>query len=365
MITSNRTGIADVSSECQNTGKWNEILSKADVQRIWAELYRVVKLHPLVRKAQNAGLLPEQEKCTARLAQEFFVTLLKKDRFQYYLNNKISDSEIEAELNQVELANILTAELKKNYPESYRLARRITTLIKTSSAFKKFQRNKQSEAYGLAEWSDEKKVCSYQEAKERIRAVPSYKINITESEYTNDLESAISNNELERLIIRVLKAIDSPMDICNLRSLVISRLPVIDISIVPISEDEEIENKIETRETPQSEQTIDKEEAVSQKVEEFIKNLNQAVNRKTKQNRKIMIFWHCYLSDVRMTQEKVAQVLGVSESLVLDYCSQIESILRKLSFTDDIEAKQFEQKLKTKISAIISDKNTKKNLKIR
>ncbi len=365
MITSNRVGIVDASSEYQNTGEWNEILSKADARRIWNELCRVVNLHPLVRKAQNAGLLSEQEKCTIRLAQELFVALLKKDRFRYYLNNKMSDSEIEAELNQVELANILTTELKKNYPESYRLARRITTLIKTSSAFKKFQRNEKSEAYGLAEWSDEKEICNYQKAKERIRAASLYKRNITKLGYTNDFESAISNNELEKLIIRVLKAIDSPMDIRSLRSLVMSCLPVIDISLVPISEDEEIENKTEINEIPESEQTVDKEETVSQKVEEFIKNLNQVVNGKIKQHRKIKIFWHCYLSDARMTQEEIARVLGVSESLVLDYCSQVESILRKLSFANDIEAKQFKQKLKTKISAMIYDKNTKKNLKIR
>ena len=47
----------------------------------------------------------------------------------------MSDAEIEAEISQIELTNMLTAELRKRYPESYRLARRISTLIQTSPIF--------------------------------------------------------------------------------------------------------------------------------------------------------------------------------------------------------------------------------------
>ena len=42
------------------------------------------------------------------------------------------DAEIEAEISQIELTNMLTAELRKRYPETYRLARRISTLIQTA-----------------------------------------------------------------------------------------------------------------------------------------------------------------------------------------------------------------------------------------
>ena len=44
----------------------------------------------------------------------------------------MSDYEIECEISQIELTNLLTAELRKRHPESYRLARRISTLIQSS-----------------------------------------------------------------------------------------------------------------------------------------------------------------------------------------------------------------------------------------
>ena len=72
----------------------------------------------------------------------------------------MSDSEVEAEISQIELTNMLTAELRKRYPESYRLARRVSTLIQTGKAFKRFDNQNNPEAhrrladrlYGLSDW---------------------------------------------------------------------------------------------------------------------------------------------------------------------------------------------------------------------
>ncbi len=47
----------------------------------------------------------------------------------------MTNAEIELEIGQIELSNLLTAELRKRYPESYRLARRISTLAQTSIGF--------------------------------------------------------------------------------------------------------------------------------------------------------------------------------------------------------------------------------------
>jgi len=51
---------------------------------------------------------------------------------------------------------------------------------------------------------------------------------------TGDAQIVISNVELEKLIIRVLKAIDSPVDVRSLRSFVMSRLPIMEIHLVHV-----------------------------------------------------------------------------------------------------------------------------------
>jgi hypothetical protein len=122
------------------SGKWVESLRCSDVNRLWSELHRIVSHHPLVRASRSAGLLVEEGATTAYtdLTQELFVQLLSKNRFEHYLESEMTDYEIECEIGQIELTNLLTAELRKRHPESYRLARRISTLIQSSSNFRRF-----------------------------------------------------------------------------------------------------------------------------------------------------------------------------------------------------------------------------------
>src|SRR5436190_20147761 len=130
-------------------GKWNDSLKTSDVNQIWIELHRIVSSHPLVRASKRAGFLVEEGKHNAYtdLTQELFVALLSKDRFQHYIDTEMSDAEIEAEISQIELTNMLTAELRKRYPESYRLARRISTLAQGSDAFNRFDNVDNLEAH--------------------------------------------------------------------------------------------------------------------------------------------------------------------------------------------------------------------------
>src|SRR5918995_262151 len=125
----------------RSTGAWVDPLRRSDVGRLWTELQRLVVNHPLVRASHSAGLLVEEgDRGSAYLdlTQELFVTLLAKSRFQHYLDAGMSDSEIECEIGQIELTNLLTAELRKRHPESYRLARRISTIIQSSANFRRF-----------------------------------------------------------------------------------------------------------------------------------------------------------------------------------------------------------------------------------
>src|SRR5687768_9660289 len=162
-------------------GKWIESLKSSDVNQIWLELHRIVSSHPLVRASKRAGFLVEEGKHNAYtdLTQELFVALLSKDRFQHYMDTTMSDAEIEAEISQIELTNMLTAELRKRYPESYRLARRISTLIQTSNSFKRFDNVDNPEAhrkladrlYGLSTWTLKKSRRDVQEMDERVKSV--------------------------------------------------------------------------------------------------------------------------------------------------------------------------------------------------
>lgn len=354
-------------------GKWTESLKTSDVNQIWSELHRIVCSHPLVRASRTAGLLVEEGKQNAQsdLTQELFVALLSKERFQHYLDSEMSDAEIEAEISQIELTNLLTAELRKRYPESYRLARRISTLIQTSKTFKRFDnadnpdihRRLADRIYGLSEWVNKKSRRNAQEMDERVKTVSFHKRDTRMVGCTGDAQIVISNPDLEALIVRVLKAIDSPVDVRSLRSLVMSRLPVMDIYLVPIGSggDENDENRMEydpadTRENP--EQDLLRREAETHAagfVENFLTALNKSVRGKTKQfDRMVNVLWHCYLSSGSGTQLEVAAMLGVSDSLVSDYRRRIETNLQQLSFGGVSEARQFEQALKKKVREMIS-----------
>jgi hypothetical protein len=354
-------------------GKWNESLKSSDVNQIWIELHRIVSSHPLVRASKRAGFLVEEGKHNAYtdLTQELFVALLSKERFQHYLDTEMSDAEIEAEISQIELTNMLTAELRKRYPESYRLARRISTLIQNSATFKRFDNLDNPDAhrrladrlYGLAEWTVKKTRRDVQEMDERVKAVSFQSRDTRMVGCTGDAQIVISNVELEKLIVRVFKAIDSPVDVRSLRSFVMSRLPIMDIHLVPVGsggdgdDDDRMEFEFtDTRDNPEEDiLRVEAEEQAVGYVENFLKNLNKSVRGKAKQyNRMISVLWHCYLISNSGTQLEVAEMLGVSDSLVSDYRKRIESNLQQLSFTGVNEARQFEKALKRKVRELIS-----------
>ncbi len=354
-------------------GKWNDSLVKSEVNQIWAELHRIVSSHPLVRASKRAGFLVEEGRHNAYtdLTQELFVALLSKERFQHYLDTGMTDAEIEAEISQIELTNMLTAELRKRYPESYRLARRISTLIQTGKLFKRFDNLSNPDAhrrladrlYGLSEWADKKVRRDLAEMEVRIKTVSFQSRDTRMVGCTGDAQIVISNVELEKLIVRVFKAADSTIDVRSLRSFVMSRLPIMDIHLVPVSgtstgdEDDRMEfDYADTRENP--EEDVLRREAEHQAigcVEDFLSSLEKSVRGKAKQYaRMVSVLWHCYLISNGGTQLEVAEMLGVSDSLVSDYRKRIEANLQQLSFGSVNEARQFEKALKQRVREIIA-----------
>ena len=352
------------------SGKWVESLRSSDVGRLWTELHRIVSHHPLVRASRSAGLLVEEGATTAYtdLTQELFVQLLSKNRFEHYLETEMTDYEIECEISQIELTNLLTAELRKRHPESYRLARRISTLIQSSSNFRRFDssgtndephRRLADRVYGLSEWPDGKRRRDSHDLEQRAHMVSVRARDTRMVGCTGDSQVVISNSDLEDLIVSVLDAMDSPADVRTLRSLVMSRLPVMDIYLVPLDgDDSDNENRFEPVDKRENaEQGLlrrESEDEAAGFVDQFLKNLHETVRGKIKQyNRILGVLWHCYLSPEQSTQLEVAAVLGVSDSLVSDYRRRIEQELRALSFSEVEEARRFESALRERVKILV------------
>jgi hypothetical protein len=355
-------------------GHWVESLRCSDVNRLWTELHRLVSHHPLVRASKSAGLLVEEGAHNAYtdLTQELFVQLLSKGRFQHYLDTEMTDSEIECEVGQIELTNLLTAELRKRHPESYRLARRISTLIQSSANFRRFDtsgiddephRRLADRIYGLSEWADGKPGREMPDLEQRTQMIPVRHRDTRMVGCTGDAQIVISNSDLEDLIISVLEAADAPVDVRALRSLVMSRLPVMDIYLVPLSGgDDAGENgfnyePVDECDTPEEGLLRrESEQEAAGFVDQFLKGLQGAVRGKVKQyNRMLGVLWHCYLSQDHGTQLEVAATLGVSDSLVSDYRRRIEQELRALSFSEIEEARRFEMALRERVRALVGD----------
>jgi hypothetical protein len=305
------------------------------------------------------------------MTQELFVALLSKERFQHYIDTSMTDLEIEAEISQIELTNLLTAQLRKRHPESYRLARRISTLIQTSETFMRFDNTGHPEVhrrlaervYGLSSWDSAKKTRSQQELEQRVHNVAFHERDTRMVGCTGDAQIVISNVDLEKLIVRVFKAVDSPVNIRAIRGLVMSRLPVMDIYLVPItaptnSDDDRYSDldPADTREDPEQDYLRkEAEEAAAGFVGEFLESLKESVRGKSKQyDRMINILWLCYLSADGGTQLEVAEQLGVSDSLVSDYRKRIEANLQELAFGGVNEARQFEKHLKMQVREMIT-----------
>jgi len=359
------------SDRQSRAGHWIESLRSSDVNRLWSELHRVVSHHPLVRASRSAGLLVEEGGGNAYtdLTQELFVQLLSKGRFQHYLDTEMTDAEVECEIGQIELTNLLTAELRKRHPESYRLARRISTLIQSSSNFKRFDSSGKNDeqhrrladrVYGLSEWADGKAGRNSHELEQRVQMIPVRQRDTRMVGCTGDSQVVISNSDLEDLIISVLDAVDAPVDVRALRGLVMSRLPVMDIYLVPLGGDDGDNDgnrfePVDGCENPeQSLLRRESEQEAAGFVDRFLKNLHGTVRGKVKQyNRMLGVLWHCYLSPDQATQLEVASVLGVSDSLVSDYRRRIEQELRALSFTQVEEARRFESALRQRVRTLV------------
>lgn len=119
---------------------WAGLLAQEDVESLWNGLYNLVSRHPGVRPLHfvtDGAAVSSQTEINADLAQELFLELFQKQRFDHYVNNGYTSSAIESELARIEVPNLVGARLRKRYPESFRMARRVSALLKTSERFRR------------------------------------------------------------------------------------------------------------------------------------------------------------------------------------------------------------------------------------
>jgi hypothetical protein len=120
---------------------WARLLVDEDVEGLWNGLFQLVSRHPAVRPlhfATDGAAVSSQTEINADLAQELFLELFQKQRFDHYSKNRYRSVDIENELARIEVPNLVGARLRKRYPESFRMARRVSSLLKTSTRFRRY-----------------------------------------------------------------------------------------------------------------------------------------------------------------------------------------------------------------------------------
>jgi hypothetical protein len=388
---------------------WAGLLAEEEVEGLWNGLYQMISRHPAVRPlhfATDGAAVASQVEINADLTQELFLELFQKQRFEHYVNNHYTTYEIENELAHIEVPNLVGARLRKRYPESFRMARRVSALLKESrrfrlsagpsdptaapsasrrgrpskklrpapagdgvayesdeldslvasddeengsrrdsSARRSVPRRKRmvNQVYGLREWPASKPVADSGHFAELIKSVPMRRRDTRVVGRSGSSQLILSNPELEELIVEIFKAIDSPVDVRMMRQLALSKIPLQDYNIASLDEEMTIgasgsrlrRDAADTRETPEAALLREEQnDQAARLADEFLISLRRAVNNNERRySRLIMTLWHCYYDPQGPSQIEIAELLGVSDSLVSDNRRLIEHELRKLKLS--------------------------------
>ncbi|MEK6288841.1 MAG: hypothetical protein AABO57_24245 [Acidobacteriota bacterium] len=171
---------------------WSGLLAEEDVEGLWNGLFQLVSRHPAVRPlhfATDGAAVSSQTEINADLTQELFLELFQKRRFDHYANNSYKSVEIENELARIEVPNLVGARLRKRYPESFRMARRVSSLLKTSARFRRIG----AEGQNGADSSSEKSMAR--------RGRPSKKAKPSAEEAARQAASLEDDDDIETLVV--------------------------------------------------------------------------------------------------------------------------------------------------------------------
>jgi hypothetical protein len=396
---------------------WAALLVEEDVEGLWNALYQLISRHPAVRPlhfSTDSAAVASYLEINADVTQELFLELFQKRRFDHYAVNLYTSSEIENEISHLEIPNLVGARLRKRFPESFRMARRVSVLLKESPEFKQFgavehsgsrrrargegklpsRRRKAArkieqtasgrgvdyyedeslvsaeqmfepdstaavringqgdqprrgrmvnQVFGLSGWNPSKPVGDSGHFAELITNVSMRRRDTRIVGRSGSSQLILSNRELEKLIVEIFEAIDSPADVRTIRQLTLSKIPLQDYSVDSLDAEltTEKSNSPMRREAPDLRDTPEaillKEERNGQlerMADQFLMSLRRAVNNNERRyTRLIKTLWHCYYDPDGPSQLEIAETLGVSDSLVSDNRRLIEHELRKLNLS--------------------------------
>ena len=345
---------------------WIDILATNDNEALWNKLCSLIAKHSATRLLYSHDELSgsRRHEIYSDLTQDLFLRLLEKNRWQYYLDNDYSSERIEQELNRIEVPNYVSVLQRERYPEAYRLARRISELIKSRPEFRLYSipafsddsaRNESArpsrkmvlQVYGLSCWPADKRTGYDGDLMERVKEVPCHRRDVRRMGRGGGSQIIITNEELTQLIVDIFVAIDTPLAIRNMRALVMSKLAIedsrmvsLDAGLMSTGEDATELPKLDLpddRPTPldallakEARQNI---EAV---VEMLLQEMRGAVRNKPQRFDKLVhIAWHCYFDPASPSQSVIARRMNISDSLVSHYRGIFDSFVQNLNLTVD------------------------------
>jgi hypothetical protein len=407
---------------------WPGLLHGEDVEGLWSGLYQIISRHPAVRPLHfvtDGAAVASPVEINADLTQELFLELFQKQRFDYYLESDYSSSEIENEIAHIEVPNLVGARLRKRYPESFRMARRVSVLLKSSplfgragepaneetepatkrrgrpakaaiqakpalaasngaafleeddlealddleddSEFVPAKSNGQvtppaarrkrmvNQVYHLKSWKGAKPLGDSGHFADRIKNVAMRKRDTRIVGRSGSSQLILSNPDLEELMVEIFMAIDSPADVRTIRQLVLSKIPLQDYNIASLDEELNSSNggvmlrrdPADTRDTAEDYMLRqENHRRAADLATDFLHTLRRAVNQNERRySRLILTLWHCFYNPENPSQLEIADLLGVSDSLVSDNRRLIEYELKRLNLSVE-EGAIFSESLK-------------------
>jgi hypothetical protein len=325
------------------TPNWEDALLLEDYETVWSNLFETVSRHYSVKRLHQFENIPRDRLLDsyADMTQDLFLRLFEKNRFQHYLDSQYTNEMIAHEIDHIEIPNMVNSHLRQRFPESFRIAGRISALLRNHGNYRLFpagvgadgqalpRRSSVMEVYGLKVWPPDKRVKERQVLPDLIRDVEFRMRDLRRSGGSRTCHIIIPNKELNRLIADIFIAIDSPTDLRTLRNLVMSKLPLTDISFIPMARPQhDFEHSApldrdyaDHRHTPeQSVLEVEEMERMEEAVTCLIDGLRKSCNyRLSKFSKLLSVIWlYYYDQDVRFAAD-VARLLGISNSLVAHY----------------------------------------------
>ena len=299
---------------------------------------------------RSADAVNNRDDLADDLAQELFLKLWEKDRFSVYKD--MTNQEIASQIKNIELANIRNFKLRKDNPEEYRIALRITNILKTDQKFRHYSKpgheRLRDQIYGLSEWDPDKYTerCLVESLlKDKISVVAPRPRNYTRIGCVAS-EMVISNPALKSLIYEILDVIGCPTSVGVIRKLCFSKLYTtnfysISVDSIFASTESKSEDFFEyhialVSSSDQFDEPLSKYEQiqVEMKVEVLLsKQFKCKLNRANQDRNFLKVIWFLYFDPSRLTQVQIAEQVGKGNSLISMYQRNFESGLQEFNFS--------------------------------